>query len=1191
MKQHAGFLHSDRGLLAAILSLSLANGAFAQRHNHYRTRVNRDKATTVVRASEQPAGKPHDGEIATFEATADFDGMPAVSINESALTDALSRTGRVVIGRVPLRPNQSVALEVEPLRVIGPETRIVVGRPGGVDEPFLYDVSQVHLFQGTVLGHPESSVVISWTPRGIRGHIDLGPTNERYLLSTVDVKGRTGTPKLAVIRPVKQDSQSIPDVPMCGLPPISTVAGCCFEPPSNEVFSRRLATVEIAVETDFDLFENFGDLTAETDYLVELIARTSAIYLRDMDTRFEIVFMRLFDNAAAEPAFMNNPDPLNGFVNFWSANMGTVHRDTASFLSGRRDLPYGGIAYLNAICSTFAYSVCGYLSGFPDPNAPNAGDYDLGVVVHELGHNFGACHTPDYCPPMDRCYPPPVSPQRGSLMSYCSQTVSGGNLMTDLWFHTRLRRVMRSFLETQAFCVTYDCNLNGVDDALDIAEGAQDADGNGIPDECEDCNENGVLDSTDIAESSSLDLNSNGIPDDCEPDCNGNGSPDDRDIFLRDSFDLWGNGVPDECDSDCDENGDADYNQIQLDLTLDIDRNVVLDSCQDCDGDGTNDLVELMGARNAWVASDVLNYIGEYHAISGVRVKKSTVGLVSAAQDLIIAPGNRVLVTSAANNSIVAYDAVSGAYLGDFVTAGGGGLSYPTGLVIGPNGNLFVSSRNTNSVSQFDGSTGTFVGEFVPSGLGGLVSPFGLTFGPNGNLFVTCGGIEVLEYNGNTGSFVRLFVSAANNGGLSGARGMLFKPDGNLLVASYDTDALLQFDGTTGAFLGKWNSGGTDDALYLDGPWGIRIGPSGNVFATRDLPAFDHHGDKSGATEIAALHVTSARIMEFDIRDGKYVRAFIVGDDTELRSTTGFDFMDGTFDCNFNMLPDNCDIADQTSADCDENGVPDECEAIGFDCNNNLVRDACDISAETSQDIDENGIPDECEANVPPMVVADPGTFAESRFISFGVPSFTAGSPIETAIRVRLTSLHHVDPPYTGGPSVPFTSFEGQVRWVGPPTSYIESTSDETPFTVSALQCASFYTDWSTVGLLHVTGAEVVPSSFYSVENVAAVCVPNEAGCAAVSAALTMTTTRWGDVVEPFNPPSNTSQPDFGDIAALVNKFKSAAGAPTKARTLLAGINANGVIDPSPDLGFTHISAGVDAFKGSPYPYTIAPCP
>jgi len=73
-------------------------------------------------------------------------------------------------------------------------------------------------------------------------------------------------------------------------------------------------------------------------------------------------------------------------------------------------------------------------------------------------------------------------------------------------------------------------------------------------------------------------------------------------------------------------------------------------------------------------------------------------------------------------------------------------------------------------------------------------------------------------------------------------------------------------------------------------------------------------------------------------------------------------------------------------------------------------------------------------------------------------------------------------------------------------------------------------------------------------------------------------------------------QPDISDVSALVDKFRSAPGAPPKVRGLLAGEPGNpfGEITPAVigvDYGFSHISACVDAFRGAAYPYTIQACP
>lgn len=218
--------------------------------------------------------------------------------------------------------------------------------------------------------------------------------------------------------------------------------------------------------------------------------------------------------------------------------------------------------------------------------------------------------------------------------------------------------------------------------------------------------------------------------------------------------------------------------------------------------------------------------------------------------------------------------------------------------------------------------------------------------------------------------------------------------------------------------------------------------------------------------------------------------------------------------------------------------------------------------------------------NPAPNPQADPSGMQKSRFISAMLPPAATASGLPTALRITLTSLHHVDPPYTGGDATDFSEYEGEVRWVGPPTQYIESTSNPTTFHAAALQCTPFYQDWSTVGLLHLTGREIVPSSVYALENVAVSCQGNESSCSEVSAALEIATTRWADIVAPFSPPSTSIQPDLGDVSALVDKFRSAPGAPIKAQALLAG----DVPDLDGDVDFTQISVAVDAFRGTPYP-------
>jgi hypothetical protein len=80
------------------------------------------------------------------------------------------------------------------------------------------------------------------------------------------------------------------------------------------------------------------------------------------------------------------------------------------------------------------------------------------------------------------------------------------------------------------------------------------------------------------------------------------------------------------------------------------------------------------------------------------------------------------------------------------------------------------------------------------------------------------------------------------------------------------------------------------------------------------------------------------------------------------------------------------------SRDCNTNGVPDECDiAGGLDCNGNDIVDSCDISNGFSDDCNANEIPDECEnpiEDVTPPLVSCP----ENQFVECTTPE---GVPVE----------------------------------------------------------------------------------------------------------------------------------------------------------------------------------------------------
>jgi hypothetical protein len=214
-----------------------------------------------------------------------------------------------------------------------------------------------------------------------------------------------------------------------------------------------------------------------------------------------------------------------------------------------------------------------------------------------------------------------------------------------------------------------------------------------------------------------------------------------------------------------------------------------------------------------------------------------------------------------------------------------------------------------------------------------------------------------------------------------------------------------------------------------------------------------------------------------------------------------------------------------------------------------------------------------------------------------------ADGSLEDAIKVTMVDLQNPLPP--NAPCCPppnFGAFEaatctaageanGCARWVGKPGTFMElqGVPPLGSYRAARLQCTPFYFDWITetaTTLITVVGAELMPSSEYSVQTYGASCKDSEAGCMDVSAAVQMLTRRSGDVCPLYNPPSTTKQPDGLDLAVMFNKFKGRSGVPSKAITK---VQAN-LPELNVDVNALDIATVADAFLGLAYPFP-GPCP
>jgi hypothetical protein len=202
-------------------------------------------------------------------------------------------------------------------------------------------------------------------------------------------------------------------------------------PTVNSMASNTLLKANIAIESDYDTYINFGNsVDRVSNYIIALYVPVSAIYVRDVNVQLQITYLRVWtDVNDPYPVSATSGPLLDAFRAYWNANMQAIPRTLAHFVTTRPG-GLGGVAWLNSLCASVS---SGYGYAFSDIdgtfNQLPTYSWDCMVVAHETGHNFGSPHTHS-CTwpggPIDSCYATeggcytgPAIARVGTIMSYC----------------------------------------------------------------------------------------------------------------------------------------------------------------------------------------------------------------------------------------------------------------------------------------------------------------------------------------------------------------------------------------------------------------------------------------------------------------------------------------------------------------------------------------------------------------------------------------------------------------------------------------------------------------------------------------------------------------------------------------------------------------------------------------------------
>lgn len=436
------------------------------------------ESTSQVPTSGLSAGLASKSEI--FDLATPFMRRPAAMVDGEATPDPLPGIGltldeaafdtllvaqSVRLHGVPMPGMGDVTLQLErkDLPIANDAVLMVDGEPvAGGPRSLLTDLS---LWSGSAVELPGSRVFLVMTPEGVNGKIELPFGEGRTVHLSTETPPTADSP--AQVRLVREaDLAAMPSAmrpPLCDgeqLVPGASInrtlqPALSFGPP----LTSELVTTpnsRLAIETDFQLFDKFGSTSGVTDYVTGLIGAISDQYLTDIQCTLSIAYLGVY-TTSADP--WTTPDAPGGtaamldeFRNAWVNNGWPASADLAHFLSGAS--LGGGRAYVDVICSqTYGFGVSGNINGNINwgswTGSPGGFTWDFVVVAHELGHNFGASHTHEYCPPIDQCStnctgPTPCS--QGTIMSYCHSC--GGMDNIDLNFHQQIANIMRGNVDS-----------------------------------------------------------------------------------------------------------------------------------------------------------------------------------------------------------------------------------------------------------------------------------------------------------------------------------------------------------------------------------------------------------------------------------------------------------------------------------------------------------------------------------------------------------------------------------------------------------------------------------------------------------------------------------------------------------------------------------------------------------------------
>lgn len=219
--------------------------------------------------------------------------------------------------------------------------------------------------------------------------------------------------------------------------------------PNNQTSATTCRAVEIYLEADNKMFTDWGSVDLVTSRMTTIFNNVATLY---DNQGINLVISTLFIWTTPDPyeSSTNSSTALNLLDTYWDNrgndfNGDIVHLVSTKSLGGGVAYLLGGTSVYNGMTQRAVFASCGKgsakgLSGNINTSTASLPTYswNVNVIAHELGHNFGLPHTQsctwsdgtnigalDDCYTVEgTCSPGPTPSNGGTIMSYC-HTKSG----------------------------------------------------------------------------------------------------------------------------------------------------------------------------------------------------------------------------------------------------------------------------------------------------------------------------------------------------------------------------------------------------------------------------------------------------------------------------------------------------------------------------------------------------------------------------------------------------------------------------------------------------------------------------------------------------------------------------------------------------------------------------------------------